>query len=138
MSTISQITYSNLLRNTLRGNAVFSTVSGLAFTLFGTRIAEFIGLENVNSGASIITTIGVGLIGFAIYLLWASNQSGQSLANHGKFAIAGDLIWVLASWVIILGNLVAFSTAGTWAVAIVAEIVFVFAVVQYFGVRRFS
>jgi hypothetical protein len=45
-----------------------------------------------------------------------------------------DLAWVLASSVLIF--IVPFSTEGKWVVGVVAELVLVFAVLQFVGIRR--
>jgi len=53
-----------------------------------------------------------------------------------KFAVYADLAWVLGSAVLVFANLVPFTTAGKWAIAIIADVVLVFAILQYVGLRR--
>jgi len=50
--------------------------------------------------------------------------------------VFGDLLWVVGSAVLIFTNLVPFTTNGKWAIAIVADIVLAFAIVQFVGVRK--
>ena len=50
-------------------------------------------------------------------------------------AIDGDLAWVLGSAIIIFLPSSSLSAAGKWAVAIVADIVLVFAIWQFFAMR---
>jgi hypothetical protein len=49
-------------------------------------------------------------------------------------AVLMDLAWVLGSYVLIF--VVPFSTEGKWVVGVVAELVLVFAVLQFVGIRR--
>lgn len=123
--------HSSLLRYTLFGNSLFSFVSGVVFMLFSRAIAGFLGI-----GASwIILVLGLGLIvyGIEIFLAARSNPLNRGFA---KFAVYADLAWVLASAVLIFANLAPITTAGRWAIAIVADIVLVFAILQYVGLRR--
>jgi hypothetical protein len=50
-------------------------------------------------------------------------------------AIDGDLAWVVGSAFILFLPVVSLSTAGKWAIAIVADIVLVFAIWQFFALR---
>jgi hypothetical protein len=45
-----------------------------------------------------------------------------------------DAVWVIGSYVLIV--VVPFSVGGKWVVALVAELVLAFAVVQWLGIRR--
>ncbi|MEO5887682.1 MAG: hypothetical protein ABIQ77_08465 [Anaerolineales bacterium] len=124
---------SSLLRNALYGNSAFSFTSGLAFMLFSKSIANFLGL----SVSWIILALGVGLIlyGIEVYLAARANPVNRDIAT---FAVYADLAWVLLSAVLIFANLVDFTTAGKWAIAIIADIVLVFAILQFVGLRRVS
>ena len=124
---------SSLLRNALYGNSIFSFVSGVIFLMFSKAIAGFLGL----SASWIILALGLGLIvyGIEIYLAAKSEPVNRNIA---KFAVYADLAWVLGSAVLIFANLVPFTDAGKWAIAIIADIVLVFAVLQYVGLRRIA
>lgn len=124
---------SSLLRNALYGNSIFSFVSGVMFILFSKPIAGFLGL----SASWIILVLGSGLIlyGIEIFLAARSEPVNRSIA---RFAVYADLAWVLGSAVLIFANLVPFTDAGKWAIAIIADIVLVFAVLQYVGLRRIA
>jgi hypothetical protein len=52
--------------------------------------------------------------------------------------VYADLAWVIASAGLIFANLVDFTTAGKWAIAILADVVLVFAIVQFVGLRRLA
>lgn len=49
-------------------------------------------------------------------------------------AVILDIVWVVGSYVLLFA--VRFSVGGKWAVAAVAEVVFLFAVIQWLGLRR--
>ena len=124
-------TKSSLLKNALIGNSVFSFLSGLACLLFSAAIANFLGI----SASSIILVLGIGLILYAIeiYLGARTNPVHKGIAT---FAVYADFTWVLGSAVLIFANLVDFTTAGKWTIAIVADLVLVFAILQFVGLRR--
>lgn len=124
---------SSLLRKALYGNSIFSFVSGAIFLLFSKAIAGFLGLP----ASWIILVLGVGLIvyGIEIYLAARAEPVNRGIA---KFAVYADLAWVLGSAVLIFANIVPFTDAGKWAVAIIADIVLVFAILQYVGLRRIA
>jgi hypothetical protein len=124
---------SSLLRNALYGNSAFSLISGLAFMLFSKAIAAFLGL----SATWIILVLGAGLLlyGWQIYSAAKAENINRGFA---QFAVYADLAWVLGSAVLIFTNLVAFTTPGKWGIAIIADIVLVFAILQYVGLRRMA
>lgn len=126
-------TNSSLLKNALLGNAVFSSLSGLGFVFFSKAIAAFLGI----SAAWVIIVIGVGLLGYGWQLYRAATASPLDSA-FARFAVYADLAWVVLSAVLIFSGMVAFTTAGKWAIAAVADIVLVFAIVQYVGVKRLA
>jgi len=122
---------SYLLKNALFGNSAFSFISGLAAVLFSKAIANFLGL----SASWIIFALGIGLIlyGIEIFIAAKAEPVHKGIAT---FAVYADLAWVLGSAMLIFANLVDFTTAGKWAIAIVADIVLVFAILQFVGLRR--
>jgi len=122
---------SYLLKNALFGNSAFSFISGLAAVLFSKAIANFLGL----SASWIIFALGIGLIlyGIEIFIAAKAEPVHKGIAT---FAVYADLAWVLGSAMLIFANLVDFTTVGKWAIAIVADIVLVFAILQFVGLRR--
>ena len=124
---------SSLLKNTLFGNSAFSFLSGVACLLFSGAIASFLGV----SASWIIRALGVGLIVYGIEILLAARAEPVN-TGIARFAVYADLAWVLGSAVLIFANLVPLTTAGKWAIAIVADIVLVFAILPYVGLRRLT
>ena len=128
---MTEPTQSQLLRRALRGNGLFSTVSGFGFLLGAKPIAAFIGLEY----PLIIAGIGVSLLVFAVGLFLNASRIRID-ALEAKIAVVLDLGWVLGTSVVLaLGIL---NTSGNWTAAIIADIVLVFAILQAVGVQRLA
>jgi hypothetical protein len=118
-----------LLRRSLMGNALFSTLSGLTILFAQGWVLRILGLSSsVN-----LLILGVGLIVFAATLI-INARKPQIKISDAWIAVLMDLAWVLGSCVLIF--LVSFSTEGKWVVGVVAELVLVFAVLQVLGIRR--
>lgn len=118
-----------LLRRALRANAAFSTLSGATFALASGPIASAIGLDY----PVIILAIGVGLLIFAAGVF---RNAARAEINRLEtvVTIVGDFGWVLASGaIILLGYL---NTTGNWAVAAIADVVLLFAILQWVGLRK--
>ncbi|HAV78130.1 MAG TPA: hypothetical protein DCX53_12345 [Anaerolineae bacterium] len=124
---------SSLLRIALYGNSIFSFASGLAFVLFSEAIASFLGI----SASWIIFVIGAGLLLYG-YQLYSSSKSEPVNMAFANIAVYADLVWVLGSAILIFTNLVNFTSPGKWGIAIIADIVLVFAILQYVGLRRIA
>jgi hypothetical protein len=117
-----------LLRKALMGNALFSTLSGLIIVFAQSWVLRLLGLSNVN-----LLILGVGLIAFAGTLVINARRKEVKTAD-AWVAVWMDLVWVLGSYVLIF--IVPFSTGGKWVVGAAAELVSVFAVLQFVGIRR--
>lgn len=117
------------LRNSLLANAVFSTLSGLTFTLAATSVADFIGLEQ----SLWVRSIGVGLLGFAAYVAFVATRPEIDL-RAAIAIVVGDLAWVVGTVPVVMLDLL--SANGLVAAVAIADVVGVFALLQYYGVRR--
>lgn len=124
---------SSLLRNALYGNSIFSITSGLAFLLFSKAIANFLGL----SASWVILVLGAGLVLYG-WQIYSAAKAEPVNTGFVQFAVYADLAWVLGSVILIFTNLIAFTTPGKWGIAIIADIVLVFAILQYVGLRRMT
>jgi hypothetical protein len=134
MTTISSTQdEARLLRSALLGNSIFSLLSGLDFVLFSRPVAAFLGL----SSPIVILVLGVILIVYA-YVVFSQARTQPLDQSFARFAIVADLLWVIGSAVLIFTDLVAFTTAGKWTIAIIADVVLVFAIAQYVGLRRIT
>lgn len=132
----------NLLRTALRANGTFSLISGSAFLLASAQIADFLGIKDSDilgflNGTSFMLVLGAGLLFFAGGLLWTASRPklNKMMAREIVFM---DIMWVIASAVLLLTEALPLTTEGSWAILIVADIVATFAVLQYVGIRRLS
>ena len=118
-----------LLRRALQGNALFSVISGALILAINRTLVEFLGLP---SSAS-LTPLGIGLLVYAGWLLWNARREKIRIVD-AWMAVALDMVWVVGSYALLFA--VRFSSSGKWVVALVAEAVLVFAVMQWLGLRR--
>ena len=118
-----------LLRKALMGNALFSILSGLTILIGQRWVSRILGLTN----SANLWVLGVGLIVFAVILTIKARRQNVKTTD-AWIAVWMDLAWVVGSGVLIF--IVPFSMAGKWIVLIVAEIVLVFALLQFLGIRR--
>ncbi len=118
-----------LLRMALMGNALFSTISGLALILAGQRVVRLLGLPKAVN----LLTMGIGLLAFAVTLVIFARKNPIKVSD-AWIAILLDLAWVIGSYPLLF--VVPFSTTGKWIVGMVAEVVMLFALVQWLGIRR--
>jgi len=120
-----------LLRRALQGNALFSMISGAFILAINRGLVEFLGLPSNVS----LTPLGIGLLGYAVWLLWNAKREKIRILD-AWIAVILDIVWVVGSYALLLA--VRFSSGGKWAVVLVAELVFLFAVMQWLGLRRVS
>ena len=118
-----------LLRRALQANALFSIVSSVVILAMNRTLVEFLGLP---SNAS-LSALGIGLLGYAGWLLWNARREKIKIVD-AWIAVILDMAWVVGSYVLLLA--VRFSSGGKWAVALVAELVLLFGVMQWLGLRR--
>ncbi|MBZ0286472.1 MAG: hypothetical protein K8I30_02575 [Anaerolineae bacterium] len=133
-STITRAPSANLLRNALRANGVFSTVSGIIFIVGAGQVASFVG---VDGASNLFLVMGVLILGFAAILIQQSTRPALD-TRLGWLVFALDVMWVVISWVILAADAFGLSTEGRWAVLILADIVAVFAVLEFIGLRRLT
>jgi hypothetical protein len=117
------------LKKALTGNALFSVVSGVAILFANRWLVKFLGLPEKVS----LAILGGSLIGYAA-LLWFNAHRPKIKITDAWVAVTMDVIWVVGSYALIFA--VPFSVGGKWVVALVAELVLAFAVLQWLGIRR--
>lgn len=120
-----------LLRRALQGNGLFSMISGALILAINRALLEFLGLPSNPS----LTPLGIGLLGYAGWLLWNANREKITIVD-AWIAVILDMLWVVGSYALLFG--VRFSSAGKWAVVLVAELVLLLAVMQWLRLRRVS
>jgi hypothetical protein len=118
-----------LLRKALLGNALFSALSGLTLLFAQKSVSRILGLFNRVS----LVVLGVGLIIFAATLVVNARRQ-RVKTSDAWVAVLMDVAWVLASYVLIF--VLPFSMEGKWVIGVVAELVLLFAILQFMGIRR--
>ena len=132
MTTITQ-SNDKLLRNALRANGIFSGISGALAIIDANYLVDFMG-----TGTSFIyISLGVNLLAYALILFYYAGQAEVD-TRFAWFTVIADALWVIGSAVILLTNMFDLSVGGKWLVLIIADVVLVFAIVQYIGIRRLS
>ena len=119
------------LRRALRGNALFSALSGAALVVAPGFMVSLTGLGT----PLLVRTVGLALVLFAADL-WLNARRPAVHAGRAAAAVAMDLLWVVASAVLLAVGVEGLTRAGWWTVAIVAEVVLLWAVLQAYGLRK--
>ena len=123
----------SLLKRALRGNAAFSVVSGAVLVVEAPFLAPVMGIP----APLALTVTGIVLLPFGLLLWWLAGR--EELARTvGWIAIELDVLWVAGSIALLLSGWLPLTTAGNWIIALVADAVAMFAVLQYLGVRRLA
>lgn len=119
----------NTLQKALIGNAAFSITSALLMLIFSTSISDLFGLETHWP----FLVVGVGLLLFAgTILIEIKRQRIKAV----YWIIIQDILWVLGSIFLLVLQPFGISEIGNILIAIVALVVLVFAIWQYFGVQK--
>jgi hypothetical protein len=118
-----------LLRRALLANASFSSISGLSLVFVGKEIVRLLGLSDTVS----LVPLGISLFVFAAVLVLFARKKPIKLLD-AWIAVFMDAAWVIGSYPLLF--VAPFSTGGKWIVGIVAEVVMVFALLQWLGIRR--
>ena len=117
-----------LLKKALTGNAVFSILSGVVILFANRWLVRFLGLpDKVN-----LAILGIGLIVYA-GILSLNARRPRIRVTDACIAVIMDALWVAGSYALLF--VVPFSVAGKWTVALVAELVLAFAILQWLGIR---
>lgn len=118
------------LDTSLRLNAGFSVLSGLAAVTLGVVSDEPLGLA-----PWFVIVLGLGLVLYGVQLVVGTRDPGR---RHvvGRFAIAADSAWVVGAAVVLLFFPGALDAVGRVVLLVATLIVAELAVTQYLGLRR--
>jgi hypothetical protein len=122
---------SNLLVRVLRADGVFAALSGAISVLVAGPIAELFDLDTPVA----LVLLGIVLLGYGATLLYFAGRETQN-RSIAKIAILLNTLWVIGSYAGLLFGLFPVNTAGRWAIALIAEVVAVFAILEYIALRR--
>jgi len=120
---------SRLLRNSLLANAAFSGTCGLCFVIAAQPISGFLGW----SLPWVVPAVGAGLLAFALLIVRVAVRHS---AWQVKAIVAADIAWVVMSGAVLMTNIVTLTTGGRWGIGIIADIVALFALLQFLGLRQ--
>ncbi len=124
---------SALLKKALLVDSVLSFLVGIDLLLFSKAIASFLGL----SASWIVLVLGGICIVYGVEIYLAA-KAEPIKTNFARFATYGNLVWVLGSALLIFANLIPFTAAGKWTIAIVADMVLVLGIFEYIGLRKMA
>ena len=132
MATATQ-PQSNLLRNALRGNSIFSAMSGLITAIGAGVLVQFMDVGSV----ALYLVVGIALIIHAV-MLYLNTRTDRINVGFAWYAIIGDVLWVLATAFILLTDSFNLSSEGKWLLLFIGDIVLLFAIAQFWGLRRMN
>jgi hypothetical protein len=120
------------LRRVLLGNALFSALTGLLLIVDASLITPML-----HAPARVLTVLGVIILLAAAELAWLATRPQLDL-RWVKFILVLDCTWVAVSVAVLMTGLLPLTTGGKWAVGIVADMVTLFAVLEFLGLRRLA
>jgi uncharacterized membrane protein (UPF0136 family) len=121
---------SNFLRKALRGNGIFSLVTGVVMFAADGLVAALLGAYD---HLDIIHFVGANLLVFAALLFFVASREAIP-SNLVVAIIIADALWVLLSAIALATGMA--SGQGFWAVGLVSDVVLLFAILQGVGLRR--
>ena len=121
----------NMLTTVLRADGVFALLSGAIMIVAAGAIAGLIALSSTLP----LIILGVVLLLYGGDLLYFAGREthGRRMAQA---AVALNLLWVGGSYLGLLLGWFPVNTAGKWAIALVAEVVLLFAILEIIALRR--
>ena len=122
---------SNMLTIILRADGVFALLSGAVLIVAAGLVAGLIELSN----SLPLVVLGVVLLLYGGDLLYFASREPTN-RRVAQAAIILNMLWVIGSYLGLLMGWFPVNTAGKWAIALVAEVVFVFAVLEFIALRR--
>jgi hypothetical protein len=125
--------HKSFLHTILRLNAAFSGLFGLIFLIFPSAVGSWLSIPSTFA----ITVTGVSLLGWELFIAFIVSSNPIS-PTAAWIVIGGDVVWVLGSVALLLGGWLPLTLAGKWFIAIIADIVLLFAISQFMGLRRQS
>jgi len=125
----AQSNESDLVRRALLANCAFSGVSGIILIFGFNPLSRLLGLHM----PTILLGAGVLLLVYAAALLLNARRA-TVCQTEASITVLLNVAWVLGSiGLLFVGSL---STMGNWTVTIAANIVLLFAVFQFYAIRR--
>ena len=121
----------SFLEKVLRADGIFALLSGTSLVIAAKPIANLIALNQ----PVILTVLGLVLLGYGALLLFSASRASMN-RQIAWLAIILNGIWVIASYFGLFLGWFPVNTAGNWTIALVAEVVAIFAILEYIALRR--
>jgi hypothetical protein len=122
---------SPFLTTILRADGIFAIVSGGIALLASGPVADLIELQTPLA----LIVLGIVLLGYGAMLLFFADREPVN-RRVAQIAIVLNMLWVVDSYAGLLFGFFPVNTAGKWAIAIIAEAVFVFGLLEIYALRR--
>ncbi|NDJ77735.1 MAG: hypothetical protein GYB65_15895 [Chloroflexi bacterium] len=116
------------LRNILYANIAFCMTFVALFVFAAGPIADFADV----AWEPYLRLLGIGLAGFAGYVFYAARTLERRLV---WVVFALDVAWVVGSYVLLALDALPITTEAQWALAVIADAVLLFAVLEYWALR---
>lgn len=119
------------LHTAIQSNALFTDISGLIILLAAKPLAVLMGIP----APSYLVVTGVGLMIWAV-VLFLRTQQPEISKEFAYLVIAGDILWVLGTDLLLFLPASPLTITGKWIAGIASFFVFDFAVWQYITLRK--
>jgi hypothetical protein len=120
-----------LLHKILLVDSLSTGAAGIAFIVASSPIAALMGVANPLA----LVIIGVLFIAFAAAVYYTASREVIN-RRAAWFIIELNVVYIVGSAIILLTDAFGLSTEGRWLVLILADLVTVFAIVEFVGLRR--
>lgn len=128
-TTVDRTTW---LRRVVQIDAGLFVLLGLVLLFDARSIANFLGIAN----PGVIVALGLGALAYdGARLVWAS--TGHTFDRRvAQLSLIANAAWAVVSALLLALDLFARPTNLWWTVALVADVVAIFAILQWIGLRR--
>ncbi len=119
----------NFMRAVLLANIAFCVTCAIIFTFFSGAVVQFTGA----AWGPYYIALGVSLFAFGGFVAYTRHTLHRRLI---WIVFALDTAWVVGSFALLGFNLLPITSGAKWAFALIADAVLVFAVLEWWGLRR--
>jgi len=127
--TLTTFDRPNFIRAVLLANIAFCVTCAVIFTFFSGAVVTF---TDAAWGPYYIA-LGVSLLAFGGFVAYTRHTLNRRLV---WIVFALDAAWVVGSFALLAFNLLPITSGAKWAFAFIADAVLVFAVLEWWGLRR--
>ena len=121
----------SLLTKVLRADGLFALVSGVILVLAAGPIAGLIEL----SFPLALALDGALFLGYGAVLLYYAGREPEN-RRVARIAIVLNALWAIGSFAGVIFGWFPVNSAGNWAIILAAEAVAIFAILEFFALRR--